>query len=160
MPTTPRRVGVIGAGHVGSIAALQLDESDLFDEVVLVDLLEGLAAGIALDLSHDAGINGHHTRVTGTADMSALAGAEYVILTAGKPRQPGMSRTDLTSVNAAIVGSLAEGIAKYAPDCVIVVVSNPLEEMTHLAQVHSGFPAERVIGMACSTPPGSRHWSP
>ncbi len=142
------RVAVIGAGNVGSIAALRLAEADLFDEVVLVDVLPGRAAGIALDLWHDAGLAAFSTRIVGSEDMSAICGSRYVIVTAGKPRRPGMTRTDLTAVNAGIVGPIAQTIAREAPDSVMVVVSNPLEEMTHLAQVRSGFPAERVLGMA------------
>jgi malate dehydrogenase len=142
------RAAVIGAGHVGSIATVRLAESNLMDEVVLIDLVEGLAAGIALDLWHDASVAGFSTRIRGSEEMAALAGVDYVIITAGKPRTPGMSRTDLTEANAAVVGPVAEQIAVHAPDSVIVVVTNPLEEMTHLAQVRSGFPARRVLGMA------------
>lgn len=142
------RAAVIGAGHVGSVATVRLAESDLFEEVVLIDLVEGLAAGIALDLWHDASIARFSTRIIGSEDMAALAGVDYVIVTAGKPRTPGMTRTDLTSANAAVVGPVCEQIARHAPRCVIVVVTNPLEEMTHLAQMRSGFPSERVLGMA------------
>lgn len=142
------RAAVIGAGHVGSIATVRLAESNLFDEIVLIDMVEGLAAGIALDLWHDASIAGFATMIRGDQDISALAGVDYVIVTAGKPRKPGMTRTDLTEANAAVVGPVAEQIATHAPDAVIVVVTNPLEEMTHLAQVRSGFPASRVLGMA------------
>ena len=142
------KVSVIGAGHVGSIAALRLAESDLFDEVLLVDVLPGRAAGIALDLWHDAGLARFASRVVGSDDLDAVGGSAYVVVTAGKPRQPGMTRTDLTAANAAIVGPLAEHIGRVAPDAVLVVVSNPLEEMTHLAQQRSGFPASRVLGMA------------
>jgi malate dehydrogenase len=147
-PGARPRAAVIGAGHVGSIATVRLAESDLFQEVVLIDLVEGLAAGIALDLWHDASIAGFATRIVGSQDMSDLADVDYVIVTAGKPRTPGMTRTDLTAANAAVVGPVSEQIARHAPDCVIVVVTNPLEEMTHLAQIRSGFPAERVLGMA------------
>jgi malate dehydrogenase len=142
------RAAVIGAGHVGSIATVRLAESDLLDEVVLIDLVEGLAAGVALDLWHDASVAGFSTRIRGSEDMAAVAGVDYVIVTAGKPRTPGMTRTDLTAANAAVVGPVAEQVAALAPDSVIVVVTNPLEEMTHLTQVRSGFPARRVLGMA------------
>ncbi|MGI3781407.1 MAG: malate dehydrogenase, partial [Janthinobacterium lividum] len=145
---TRTKVSVIGAGHVGSIAALRLAESDLFEEVLLVDVLPGRAAGIALDLWHDAGLARFASRIVGTDDLDAVSGSAYVVVTAGKPRQPGMTRTDLTAANAAIVGPLAEHIARVAPDAVLVIVSNPLEEMTHLAQQRSGFPAGRVLGMA------------
>jgi malate dehydrogenase len=142
------RAAVIGAGHVGSIATLRLAESDLFTEVVLVDVVDGLAAGVALDLWHSAGLASFGTTITGTTSMSDLSGVDYVIVTAGKARKPGMTRTDLTQVNAEIVGPIADAIAAHAPQSVIVVVTNPLEEMTHLAQLRSKFPPSRVLGMA------------
>jgi malate dehydrogenase len=142
------KAGVVGAGHVGAMTALRLAESDLFREVALVDVVPGLAAGLALDMWHGAGLCGFSTRLEGSDDLAALAGADYIVITAGKPRQPGMSRTDLTAVNAAIVASVSQGIRSHAPNATLVVVSNPLEEMTHLAAHHTGFPDERVIGMA------------
>jgi malate dehydrogenase len=142
------RAAVIGAGHVGAVAAMRLAEADLFSEVVLTDIVEGLAAGIALDLWHGIGLCGSSTRITGADSVDAVAGCDYIIVTAGKPRKPGMSRTDLTNVNAEIVGSVSERIKAVAPNAVVVVVSNPLEEMTHVAQIKTGFPAERVLGMA------------
>jgi malate dehydrogenase len=142
------RAAVVGAGHVGAVAAMRLAEADLFDEVVLTDIVEGLAAGVALDLWHGIGLCGSSTRVTGANSVDAVAGCDYVIVTAGKPRKPGMSRTDLTNTNAEIVGSVAERIKAVAPNAVVVVVSNPLEEMTHVARVKTGFPPERVLGMA------------
>jgi malate dehydrogenase len=142
------RVAVIGAGHVGSIATQRLAESGLFGQVVLIDVVDGLAAGIALDLWHGAALGRFDTPVTGSDSVADLAGVDYVVLTAGRARKPGMTRTDLTQANAEIVGPLAEAIARYAPSAVIVVVTNPLEEMTHLAQQRSGFPAARVLGMA------------
>lgn len=142
------RAAVVGAGHVGAVAAMRLAESDLFDEVVLTDIVEGLAAGIALDLWHGAGLCGSSTRIAGADDVAAVAGCDYVVITAGKPRKPGMSRTDLTAVNAEIVGSVAEQVARVAPHSVVVVVSNPLEEMTHVARLRTGFPSARVLGMA------------
>lgn len=142
------RAAVIGAGHVGSIATLRLAESDLFAEVFLVDVVEGLAAGVALDMWHSAGLARFSTIIRGTDSMLDIAGVEYVIVTAGKARKPGMTRTDLTAANSDIVGPIAESIAAVAPNSVIVVVTNPLEEMTHLAQLRSKFPASRVLGMA------------
>jgi malate dehydrogenase len=142
------RAAVVGAGHVGAVAAMRLAESDLFDEVVLTDIVEGLAAGIALDLWHGAALCGSSTRITGADSVDGVAGCDYVIVTAGRPRKPGMSRTDLTNVNAEIVGSVSERIKVVAPNAVVVVVSNPLEEMTHVAQLKTGFPSERVLGMA------------
>ena len=141
-------VAVIGAGHVGAMSALRLAETSLFSRVTLIDVVAGLAAGLALDMWHSASLRGFTTRIEGGTDLSALEGARYVVMTAGRPRQPGMSRTDLTGVNAEIVGSVAEGIRNYAPDSVVVVVTNPLEEMTHLMAERTGFPSHRVIGMA------------
>jgi malate dehydrogenase len=145
----PRPVAaVIGAGHVGAMTALRLSETSLLSRVVLVDVVPGLAAGLALDMWHSASLRGFTTRVEGATDLSAIAGADYVVMTAGKPRQPGMSRTDLTGVNAEIVKQVAEGIRAHAPRSVVVVVTNPLEEMTHLMAKTTGFPAARVVGMA------------
>ncbi len=147
-PDLRPKVAVVGAGHVGATTALFLAEADVFSEVVLVDVVPGRAAGIALDLWHSAALKGFTTRLSGDVDLQAVAGASYVVVTAGKPRQPGMSRTDLTQVNAAIVAPLAEQIARYAAHAVIVVVTNPLEEMTYLACRASKFRPQRVIGMA------------
>ncbi|MBR0939254.1 malate dehydrogenase [Bradyrhizobium jicamae] len=142
------RAAVIGAGHVGAMTALRLAETSLFSCVTLVDIVPGLAPGLALDMWHSAGLRGFTTRIEGSTDLAALEGASYVVMTAGRPRQPGMSRTDLTGVNAEIVGGVADGIRRYAPRAVVVVVTNPLEEMTHLMAKRTGFPASRVIGMA------------
>ncbi|MGY4400729.1 malate dehydrogenase [Bradyrhizobium sp. USDA 3315] len=142
------RAAVIGAGHVGATTALRLAETSLFSRVVLVDIVPGLAAGLALDMWHSSGLRGFTTRIEGSTDLAALEEARYVVMTAGRPRQPGMSRTDLTGVNAEIVGGVADGIRRYAPNAVVVVVTNPLEEMTHLMAKLSGFAANKVIGMA------------
>ena len=142
------RAAVVGAGHVGAMTALRLAESSLFSRVVLVDIVPGLAAGLALDMWHSSGLRGFTTQIEGSTDLSALEGAGYVVMTAGRPRQPGMSRTDLTGVNAEIVGGVADGIRRYAPNSVVVVVTNPLEEMTYLMANRTGFPSKRVIGMA------------
>ena len=139
---------VVGAGHVGAMTALRLAETSLFSRIVLTDIVPGLAAGLALDMWHSASLRGFTTRIEGSAELSALAGADYIVVTAGRPRQPGMSRTDLTEVNAGIITEVAEGIRRHAPNAVVVVVTNPLEEMTHLAAKATGFPPERVIGMA------------
>ena len=145
---TRPKAGVVGAGHVGAMTALRLAQSDLFSNVALVDVVPGLAAGLALDLWHGAGLYGFSTTLSGSDDLAALAGCDYIVITAGKPRQPGMSRTDLTAVNAAIIETVSQGIRAHAPRATLVVVSNPLEEMTHLAAKFTGFPEERVIGMA------------
>jgi malate dehydrogenase len=139
---------VVGAGHVGATTALRLAEADVFDEVVMIDVVPGLAAGLALDLWHSSGLGGFATRLRGVADVSEAAGCDFVVVTAGRPRTPGMSRTDLTAANAAIVGSVCEGIRTYCPNAIVVVVTNPLDEMTELAWRTTGFPSERVMGMA------------
>ncbi|MBO9641487.1 MAG: malate dehydrogenase [Pseudacidovorax sp.] len=142
------RAGVVGAGHVGAMTALRLAESALFDHVAIVDVVPGLAAGLALDMWHGAGLYGFATTLSGSEDLASLAGCDYIVITAGKPRQPGMSRTDLTAGNAAIMKSVCEGIRRHAPEATLVVVSNPLEEMTHLAAEYTGFAQSRVLGMA------------
>jgi malate dehydrogenase len=142
------KAAVVGAGHVGAMTALRLAESDLFSGVALVDVVPGLAAGLALDMWHGAGLYGFSTPLSGSDDLAVLRGADYVVITAGKPRQPGMSRTDLTAVNAAIMAAVCQGIRTHAPEATLVVVSNPLEEMTHLAARYTGFAQGRVLGMA------------
>lgn len=142
------RAVVVGAGHVGMITALRLADADVFAEIVLVDVDEVRAAGIALDLTHTAALGGFTTRIRGVGTVEEAGPADYAVITAGKARQPGMSRSDLVSVNAAIVGDVAGRIARTSPGAVIVVVTNPLDEMTHHAWKSSGLPPERVIGMA------------
>jgi malate dehydrogenase len=142
------RAAVIGAGHVGATTTLRLVETSLFEDVTMVDIVEGLAEGLALDMWHSAGLRGFTTRVKGASDLSALADVDYIVMTAGRPRKPGMSRTDLTAVNAQIIEGVAAKIRQYAPNAVVVVVTNPLEEMTELMCRRTGFPPERVIGMA------------
>ena len=145
---TRPNVAVVGAGHVGAMTALRLSETSLFSRTMLIDIVPGLAAGLALDMWHSSGLRGFTTKIEGSTDLSALEGADFVVVTAGRPRQPGMSRTDLTAVNAEIIGGVAESIRSYAPRAVVVVVTNPLEEMTHLMAKKTGFPPQRVIGMA------------
>ncbi len=140
--------GVVGAGHVGAMTALRLAETSLFSRVTLVDIVPGLSAGLALDMWHSASLRGFTSRIEGSCELSALEGADYIVVTAGRPRQPGMSRTDLTGVNASIITAVAEEIRRRAPESVVVVVTNPLEEMTYLMARTTGFPAQRVIGMA------------
>jgi malate dehydrogenase len=148
------KVTVVGAGFYGSTTAQRLAEYDIFDEVVLTDIVDGKPEGIALDLGQSAPIEGFETKITGqTTGMAgegyeAIAGSSIVVLTAGLPRKPGMSRMDLIGTNAKIVRSVTEQIVKHAPDAVLIVVSNPLDEMTALAARVSGFPAHRVMGQA------------
>lgn len=142
------RVVVVGAGHVGMITALRLAEADVIDEVVLADVVEGLAAGIALDIAHTGALSGFRTRLRGVGSVEAAGAADYYVLTAGRPRGPGMSRTDLVSTNAEIVDAVGRDIARTSPDAVVVVVTNPLDEMTCQAWRSTGFPPARVVGMA------------
>ncbi|QSE90679.1 malate dehydrogenase [Rhodococcus pseudokoreensis] len=142
------RVVVVGAGHVGMITAMKLAEANIIEEVVLVDIADGLAAGIALDLTHSTALLGFDTKVRGVTQVADAGVADYVVITAGRARQPGMSRTDLVEVNAGIVGGLAREAAAVSPGTVLLIVTNPLDEMTHHAWQASGLPAERVIGMA------------
>ena len=155
-PTTPRggKVAVIGAGFYGSTTAQRLAEYDIFDEVVLTDIIEGKPEGLALDMNQSRPVEGFETKVTGQttgADgegYEAIAGADIVVITAGLARKPGMSRMDLIEVNAKIVRNVVENVVKHAPEAVLIVVSNPLDEMTALAAKVSGFPSARVMGQA------------
>jgi malate dehydrogenase len=142
------KVTVVGAGNVGSNTARRVAEKGLADEVVMIDIVEGLPQGLALDISQSAPVEGFETRVTGTNHYSDTAGSDVAVITAGLARQPGMSRMDLLEKNAEIVGSVTEQLAEQSPDGVMIVVSNPLDEMTYLAALVSGFPKERVMGMA------------
>ncbi|MDD7920185.1 malate dehydrogenase [Actinomycetospora callitridis] len=147
-PSRTGRAVVVGAGHVGMIAGMRLADADVFGEVVLVDIDEGRAAGIALDLQHTAPLSDFATCVRGVGSVEDAGPADYVVITAGRPRQPGMSRADLAGTNAEIVGDLAWRVAATSPHAVIVVVTNPLDEMTQHAWTSSGFPSSRVLGMA------------
>jgi malate dehydrogenase len=148
------KVTVVGAGFYGSTTAQRLAEYDIFDEVVLTDIVEGKPEGIALDISQSRPIEGFETKVTGQTTgaagegYEAIAGSRVVVITAGLPRKPGMSRMDLIGVNAKIVRAVTEQVVKHAPDAVLIVVSNPLDEMTALAAKVSGFPSQRVMGQA------------
>jgi malate dehydrogenase len=148
------KVTVVGAGFYGSTTAQRLAEYDVFETVVLTDIVEGKPEGLALDLNQSRPIEGFETKVVGqttTADgggYEAIAGSDIVVVTAGLPRKPGMSRMDLLETNAKIVRGVSENVAKHAPDAVVVVVSNPLDEMTALTQLATQFPKNRVLGQA------------
>lgn len=142
-----RKVTVIGAGHVGATTAQRLAEKELSD-VVLVDIIEGTPQGKALDLAEAAPIEKHDARLTGTNGYEATEGSEIVIITAGIARKPGMSRDDLLKTNAGIMKSVTEQAARFSPDAVLIIVSNPLDAMCHVAYEASGFPRNRIIGMA------------
>jgi malate dehydrogenase len=142
------KVTVVGAGNVGSNTARRIAEQDMADEVVMIDIVEGLPQGLALDINQSAPVEGFRAHVTGTNDYADTAGSDVVVITAGLPRQPGMSRMDLLDKNASIVTQVTEQIAENSPGTILVIVSNPLDEMTYLASRVSGFPKERVMGMA------------
>jgi malate dehydrogenase len=141
------KVTVIGAGNVGATTAQRIAESGLAD-VVLVDIVEGLPQGKGLDLAEAAPVVGHDSRLTGTNDYADTAGSDIVVVTSGLARQPGMSRDDLLAKNAGIVKAVVEQAVRYSPDCILIVVTNPLDVMCHVAMRASGFPRERVLGMA------------
>jgi len=148
------KVTVVGAGFYGSTTAQRIAEYNIVDEVVLTDILEGKAEGLALDLNQSRSIEGFETKIIGQTTTvagqgyEAIAGSDVVVITAGLPRKPGMSRMDLIETNAKIVRNVAENVAKHAPDAVVIVVSNPLDEMTALAQIATAFPKNRVMGQA------------
>lgn len=142
-----KKVTVVGAGNVGATAAQRLAEKELCD-VALIDIIEGFPQGKALDLAEAAPIEKHDAHLTGSNDYAASANSDIVIITAGIPRKPGMSRDDLLNINAGIMNSVTKEVAKLSPDAVIIVVSNPLDAMCHVAYETSGFPKNRVIGMA------------
>ena len=142
-----RKVTVIGAGNVGATTAQQIIETGLAD-VVLVDIVEGLPQGKALDLLEAAPVAGYDVRITGTNDYADTAHSKIIVVTSGLARQPGMSRDDLMARNAGIVESVVKQAAPLSPGAIIIVVTNPLDAMCHVALKASGFPPERVIGMA------------
>ncbi len=142
------KITVVGAGNVGATAAQRVAEKNLARTVVMVDVVEGVPQGKGLDQWQSAPIEGFDSRVVGTNGYDAAAGSELFIVTAGIARKPGMSRDDLVKTNAGIVGSVAKEIARVAPQSIIIVVSNPLDVMCAVAMQASGFPKERVIGMA------------
>ena len=141
------KVAVIGAGNVGATTAQRLLEAEIAD-VVLVDIVEGLPQGKALDMAQAAALLGSDARITGSNDYAAIAGSDLVVVTAGLPRKPGMSRDDLLQKNAQIVTSVLDQVIRHAPQCILIVVSNPLDVMTFLAWRKTGFGRQRVLGMA------------
>lgn len=142
------KVTIVGAGFYGSTTAQRVAEADIVDEVVMVDIIEGRPQGLALDMMQSRPIERFETRITGSNDYAATAGSDVCVITAGLPRKPGMSRMDLLEVNAGIVGDVTRQLVSGSPDAVLIVVSNPLDEMTALTAMVSGFPKERVIGQA------------
>ncbi len=166
------KVTVVGAGFYGSTTAQRLAEYDIFDEVVLTDIVAGKPEGLALDMSQSRPIEGFETTVTGQTTgqdgtgYEAIAGSGIVVITAGLPRKPGMSRMDLIGVNAGIVRSVTEQVVKHAPEAVLIVVSNPLDEMTALGRMATRWSLSRLLArstarrwLTCSAPTRSRRWS-
>ncbi|QKD82672.1 malate dehydrogenase [Thermoleptolyngbya sichuanensis A183] len=144
---TPTRVAIIGSGNVGSTLAQRIAERNLAN-VVLLDIVDGRPQGVALDLLEARGIEGHDRQIVGTTDYAMTAGSDVVVITAGLPRRPGMSRDDLLKTNAAIVMEAAQKAIAHSPNAIFIVVTNPLDVMTYLAWKATGLPPERVMGMA------------
>ncbi|KYG73034.1 malate dehydrogenase [Roseivirga echinicomitans] len=143
------KVTVVGAGNVGATCADVLAYREIANEVVLLDIKEGVAEGKALDIWQKAPINLYDTRTVGsTNDYAKTAGSDVVVITSGLPRKPGMTRDDLIQTNAGIVKSVTENVVKHSPDAIIIIVSNPLDVMTYQAHITSKFPRTRVMGMA------------
>ncbi len=142
-----KKVTVIGAGNVGATTVQRLAERDIYD-VVMVDIVEGLPQGKALDLRESGPVEGYDSKVIGTNGYEETTDSDVVVITSGIARKPGMSRDDLLHTNAGIVRSVTESVIKYSPNAIIIVVSNPLDAMTQLTYKVSGFPKNRVIGMA------------
>ena len=142
------KITVVGAGNVGATTAQRVAEKELAGEVVLVDILEGVPQGKGLDQWQTAPIEGFDSRVIGTNGYDASAGSEVVIITAGIARKPGMSRDDLMNTNAGIVKTVSQEVARTSPEAIVIVVSNPLDVMCYVAMKVTGFPRERVLGMA------------
>src|SRR4030095_10977191 len=142
------KVTVVGAGAVGATCADNIARKELAEELVLLDIKEGLAEGKALDMMQTAALLGFDTRITGsTNDYSTTAGSDVVVITSGLPRKPGMTREELIGTNAGIIKGVTENILKHSPDTIIIVISNPMDTMTYLTLTTSGLPKQRIIGM-------------
>jgi malate dehydrogenase len=142
-----KKIALVGAGNIGGTLAHLIGLKELGD-VVLFDVFGGVAAGKALDIMQSGPVDGFDSAMTGTSDYAAIAGADVVIVTAGFPRMPGMSRDDLLAKNAGVVAQVAEGIKTYCPDAFVIVITNPLDVMVWVMQQKSGLPANKVVGMA------------
>jgi len=142
------KISVIGAGHVGATAAQRIAEKELVNEVVLVDIVEGMPQGKSLDMWESAPVEGFDSRVVGSNSYEDTAGSAVTIITAGLARKPGMSRDDLLAKNTEIISDVVKNVAKHSPDGIIIMVTNPLDVMAYVALQVSNFPSERVMGMA------------
>lgn len=144
----PTKVTVVGAGAVGATVADNIARAELCEELVLLDIKEGLSEGKALDMTQTAALLGFDTKITGsTNDYSKTAGSSVVVITSGLPRKPGMTREELIGTNAGIVKGVAQNILKYSPDAILIIISNPMDTMTYLALTSLGLPKNRIIGM-------------
>jgi len=141
------KITVVGAGNVGGTTAQRLAEKNLYD-VVLLDIAEGVPQGKALDISQAGPVCGYNTRVVGTNDYAATAGSSIAVITSGMPRKPGMSRDELLATNAKIVKSVVTGLVARSPEIILILVTNPLDAMVHVARTVSGLPKSKIIGMA------------
>jgi malate dehydrogenase len=142
------KITVVGAGNVGATLVQRLAEAELCRQVSMVDIVEGVPQGKALDILQSGPVYGYDTKVVGSNTYEVMEGSQIVVITAGMPRKPGMSRDDLLEINAKILTDVSENVKKYAPNAIVIVVSNPLDVMCHVALQVTGFPHKRVIGMA------------
>jgi malate dehydrogenase len=142
-----KKIALVGAGNIGGTLAHLIGLKELGD-VVMFDVFPGVAAGKALDIMQSGPVDGFDSHMTGAGDYSAIAGADVVIVTAGFPRMPGMTRDDLLTKNAGVIGQVAEGIKTYAPNAFVICITNPLDVMVWVLQQKSGLPPEKVVGMA------------
>ena len=147
-PDALKKVTVVGAGKYGSATVQRIAALDLADEVVMTDIVEGLPQGLALDMNQSRSVERYSTRVVGTNDYRDTAGSDVAVITAGFPRKPGMTRMDLLAINAKIVKQVTEALVEHSPEVTIIVVTNPLDHMTHLASDVSGLPKNKVMGQA------------
>ncbi len=143
-----KKVSVIGAGHVGEVTAFKIAEKELVEEVVLLDIIEDMPIGKGLDMREGGPVGKYDSKIIGSNSYEDTADSDIVVITAGKPRTPGMSRDDLVDANFNIVKPVTENVVKYSPNAILIVVSNPLDAMTYTAFKISGFPKNRVMGMA------------
>jgi malate dehydrogenase len=143
-----KKVSVIGAGHVGEVTAFKIAEKELAEEVVLLDIIEDMPIGKGLDMREGGPVGKYDTKIFGTNSYQDTADSDIIVITAGKPRKPGMSRDELVDANFNIVKPVTENVVKYSPNAILIVVSNPLDAMAYTALKVSGFPKNRVVGMA------------
>jgi len=143
-----KKVSVIGAGHVGEVTAFKISEKELAEEVVLLDIIEDMPIGKGLDMREGGPVGKYDAKIIGTNSYEDTADSDIIVITAGKPRKPGMSRDELVDANFNIVKPVTENVVKYSPNAILIVVSNPLDAMAYTAFKVSGFPKNRVFGMA------------